>query len=187
MPHFRHSQLREKAFVCSVAALSQAVLLTLASLPLTAGAADAQRHAEVARRGADVMPFDVKATTHVFTESSGGGSQRVVAKDASDGRQIRLVREHLRDIQTRFRKGDFSGPSRIHGNDMPGLDQLRSAKPGQVSVAYRDVDGGAELTYRTRDPRLVTALHAWFGAQLSDHGSDAEAGHQHHHGDAPNR
>ena len=39
---------------------------------------------------------------------------------------------------------------------------------------------GAELTYRTADPKLVAALHKWFNAQLSDHGADAMAGHQHH-------
>lgn len=63
---------------------------------------------------------------------------------------------------------------------MPGLAQLKAAKPGEISIAYRDVKGGAELTYRTRKAELVSALHAWFDAQLSDHGADAMAGHLHH-------
>ena len=39
---------------------------------VAAQAADAQRHADVASRGADVMPFDLKATTHVFTKTAEG-------------------------------------------------------------------------------------------------------------------
>lgn len=127
------------------------------SLPLAVQSADAQRQAEVAKRGPDVMPFSLKGTTHVFTKSSGGGTQRVIAKDRSDAVQIGLVREHLREIQTQFQKGDFSGPSHIHGNDMPGLAQLKAAKPGQISITYRDMEGGAELTYRTANAELGSA------------------------------
>lgn len=150
-------------------------------LPLATHAADAQRQAEVARRGPDVMPFNLKATTHIFAKTNDGGTQRVIAKDLSDATQVRLVREHLRQIQTQFGKGDFAGPSHIHGGDMPGLAQLKAAPAGQVSITYQDVAGGAELTYRTANADLVTALHAWFDAQLSDHGADAMEGHQHHH------
>ncbi len=126
------------------------------------------------------MPFSLRATTHVFTKTAEGGAQRVIAKNTRDQTQVRLVREHLRGIQTQFLKGDFSGPSHIHGNEMPGLVELMAAKPGQVAIRYEDVDGGAELIYRTADARLVAALHEWFDAQLSDHGADAMAGHQHH-------
>lgn len=164
--------------------LHHAALLALFAAPLAAQAADAQRQAEVAKLGADVMPFSLKATTHVFTKTAEGGTQRVVAKSAADSMQVRLVREHLHDIQTQFLTGDFSGPSHIHGNEMPGLADLKAAKPGQVAIDYKDVDGGAELTYRTADAKLVAALHEWFDAQLSDHGADAMAGHQHHqHGE----
>jgi hypothetical protein len=152
-----------------------------------AHAADAQREAEVARRGAEVMPFSLKATTHIFTRTDQGGTQRVVAKDASDSVQTRLVREHLHDIRRQFREGDFSGPAHIHGTAMPGLAELMAATPGAISVAYRDVPGGAELTYRTSDAKLVAALHRWFDAQLADHGADAMQGHAHRHGDMPMR
>lgn len=142
--------------------------------------ADTARQADVAKRGADVMPFELAATTHVFTKSSDGGVQRVVAKNKANAEQIRLVREHLSEIQAQFRKGDFSGPAHIHGEDMPGLAELKRAQPGQIKIAYRNVKGGAELSYRTQDQRLVAAIHRWFDAQLSDHGHDAMEGHRHH-------
>jgi hypothetical protein len=103
----------------------------------------------------------------------------VVAKDPADARQVALVRRHLREIRTQFAAGDFSGPSHIHGAAMPGLAALKAARPGQVTVHYREVPGGAELAYRSADAALVSALHAWFDAQLSDHGPDATAGHHH--------
>lgn len=161
--------------------LSFLALAALTSIPLAAHSQNATRQAEVAKRGPDVMPFSLKATTHFFTKTNDGGTQRVVTKDVSGAVQTRLVREHLRGIQAQFQKGDFSGPSHIHGQDMPGLAQLKAAQPGQISFTYQDVAGGAGLTYRTSNDDLVKALHSWFNAQLSDHGADAMEGHQHHH------
>ena len=164
----------------------QTVFLSAFLLSIAAHAASPERQADVATKGAEVMPFDLKATTHIFTKTADGGIQRVIAKNPADAQQVKLVREHLHDIRDAFMRGDFSGPSHIHGDEMPGLAQLRAAKPGEVVIAYADVVGGAALTYRTTSAALVTALHKWFDAQLSDHGADAVAGqHQHHqHGQA---
>lgn len=150
-----------------------------ALLPLMTAAADAHRQAEVAERGKDVMPFQLQATVHIFTKTADGGTQRVVARNIADAGQTLLVRQHLQEIRTQFLKGDFSGPAHIHGQDMPGLAQLRAAKPGQIAIDYREVEGGAELVFRSADGRLVSALHQWFDAQVSDHGRDAMAGHGH--------
>jgi hypothetical protein len=158
------------------------VLLGLASGPALTAAADAQRQAEVAQRGAEVMPFNLAATQHVFTKTAQGGRQRVVATRATDSEQIRLVRGHLRDIQHQFLASDFSGPAHIHGQAMPGLAELNAAPKGKLRIDFREVPAGAELSYSTSDPALVEALHQWFDAQLSDHGTDAMAGHPHHHG-----
>ena len=155
------------------------------ALPLSTLAADARRQADVVQRGKDVMPFDVKASTHIFTKTTDGGIQRVVAKNVNDATTTKSVRSHLQDIRKEFLAGDFAGPAHIHGEDMPGLAELRSAKPGQVRIGYRDVKGGAELVFKTSDPGLVTALHRWFDAQLSDHGPDAMDGHQHGHAGMP--
>jgi hypothetical protein len=140
----------------------------------------AQRQAEVAKRGVDVMPFSLPATTHIFTKSAQGGVQQVVARKAADVAQVKLVRQHLREIREQFLKGDFSGPDHIHGQSMPGLAELKLAQPGQIAIAYKDIRGGAQLVYKTSDAALVAALHKWFDAQLSDHGKDAMEGHDHH-------
>jgi len=149
-------------------------------LPLPVQAADARRQAEVVQRGADVMPSSVKASTHVFTKTPDGGIQRVVAKNANDAATAKSVRLHLEEIRQAFLAGDFAGPAHIHGEDMPGLATLRAAKPGQVTIDYREVRGGGELVFRSADAAVVAALHQWFEAQLSDHGSDAMEGHARH-------
>mgnify|MGYP003456025310 CR=1 FL=1 len=123
------------------------------------------------------MPFILAATTHIFTKNAEGGMQQVVVKKSTDADQVKLVREHLQEIRKQFLSGDFSGSSRIHGDDMPGLADLKTARPGEISIVYQDVEGGAELIYKTSDASLVTALHKWFDAQLSDHGKDAMEGH----------
>jgi hypothetical protein len=166
--------------------LLPATIIALLVMPFVAAAADTERQADVAKRGADVMPFSLKATTHIFTKTSDGGTQRVIAKDTSDARQIQMVREHLRHIQAEFQQGAFAGPSHVHGVEMPGLAELKAAKPGAIAIVYRDVTSGAELLYKTADGGLVSALHTWFDAQVSDHGDDAMAGHM-HHGDTPNQ
>ena len=142
--------------------------------------ADAQLQAEVSERGRDVMPFDLAATTHIFTRTAEGGTQQVVARKSTDAAEVKLARQHLKEIREQFLKSDFSGPTHIHGQDMPGLSDLKAAKPGQIAIDYKDVKGGGQLTYKTADATLVAALHKWFAAQLSDHGKDAMEGHALH-------
>jgi hypothetical protein len=129
----------------------------------------------VAERGAVVMPFDLDATTHVFDATSTGGVQRVIADRPGDSEQVALIRSHLRHEVERFRAGDFGDPASIHGHEMPGLAVLERSS-ARLAIAYRDVQAGGEVTYRTDAPDVVAALHDWFGAQLADHAAHAVTG-----------
>lgn len=133
------------------------------------------RQAEVAGRGASVMPFDLDRTTHHFAKTDTGGVQTVVADDPADAAQIRLIQQHLSHEADQFRRGAFTDPARIHGGDMPGLAALRDSA-GEITIDYAATDDGARITYRTTDTALVAALHAWFDAQVGDHGHHATAG-----------
>ena len=143
--------------------------------PSTDTTAFAERRREVAERGALVMPFDLERTTHVFTPTASGGVQTVVADDAADREQVGLVRAHVREEAARFARGDFADPAAIHGEEMPGLAELR-AGASRIRVEYEDVPAGGRIRYATTDAALVRALHAWFAAQRSDHGAHAEDG-----------
>ena len=151
--------------------------LVAAALVLAACGGDrpADRQAEVAERGSEVMPFDLDATTHTFTDTATGGVQRVTADDPADARQIELIRGHLREERERFSRGDFEDPAAIHGEDMPGVAEL-AAGYDRITVAYADHPAGAELTYTTDEPELIEAIHTWFERQVMDHGEHAGTG-----------
>lgn len=118
------------------------------------------------------MPFDLERTTHQFSKADTGGVQTVVADDPQDSTQVTLIRQHLTEEAERFRRGDFTDPGRIHGNEMPGLDALR-AHGGRITIDYATTPDGARITYTTSDTELRDALHHWFDAQLNDHGQHA--------------
>lgn len=141
--------------------------------------ASEQRLDEVAERGSHVMLFDLEKTTHIFSKMDTGGIQQVIAKNQSDSEQISLIRLHLSQITQEFQRGDFSNPEKIHGATMPGLAELRAAKPGQIKIAYKELPDGAEITYATHIEKLKLAIHQWFDAQLSDHARHAVPGHPH--------
>lgn len=132
----------------------------------------ASRQEHIHHMGHKVMPFDLSKTTHIFTMTETGGIQRVVAKDPTDAQQITLIQQHLQHEAERFQKGDYSDPATLHGEDMPGLKEL-AAGSALVTVTYASTPVGAEITFMTKDLRLLTAIHQWFGAQLSEHGADA--------------
>ena len=101
-----------------------------------------------------------------------GGVQSVVVKDTYDKDQIRLVRRHLQHEAKAFERGDYADPMSLHGKSMPGLSELATHHQ-EIAVSYSELPLGAAITFEGRDRHLATAIHRWFGAQLSEHGSDA--------------
>jgi len=122
--------------------------------------------------GSQVMPFDLSKTQHIFQMTESGGIQQVIVRDSNDAEQIALIRHHLQHEAMRFSAGDFSDPAALHGADMPGVKELTEGA-AQIKVEYSGLPNGAQLVFSTQDLHLITAIHRWFGAQLSDHGADA--------------
>ncbi len=151
----------------------RSVLLALAlvaALP-QAAAGETPQQKQVERNSEQVMPFSMDATMHRFKPTADGGVQTVLVHDG-DPKQVALVRSHLRKEAAAFARGDFTDPASIHGGTMPGLRALHSGAK-RIGVRYGDVPRGAKIVYATHDPALVAALHAWFKAQVSDHGAHA--------------
>ena len=157
----------------STKALLVAGLLTVAGAACGSDQDLAERQEAVAQAGAEVMPFALDETTHIFTDTQSGGRQDVVADDPTDENSIEAIREHLAEEAAKFQIGDFSDPEAIHGAAMPGLAALKSGFD-QIDVELFETADGAAITYTTQDPDLVSAIHIWFEAQTSDHGSHAE-------------
>lgn len=122
--------------------------------------------------GSQVMPFSLEKTTHIFKMTESGGIQQVIADDPSDSAQIRLIQQHIQHETMLFSAGNFSDPTSLHGAEMPGVKEL-SAGFAQIKIEYTALPNGAQITFTAQDLHFITAIHRWFGAQLSDHGADA--------------
>jgi hypothetical protein len=145
-----------------------AVLILMGSANAFAGT----RQEHVHQMAHSVMPFDMSKTVHIFKMTETGGVQKVIAKDPHAADQITLIQKHLQYEAEKFQQGDYSDPATLHGADMPGLKDLQ-AGASRIRVSYATLPSGAAITFKTADLHLLTALHRWFGAQLSEHGADA--------------
>lgn len=153
----------------ALALLAGAGLIAANSIAL---AQTPQAHVHDAAHG--VMPFDISKTIHVFRMTEQGGVQRVVLRDAAATEQVPFIQQHLEHEAQRFQAGDYSDPGTLHGKDMPGLKDLQTGA-SRITVTYAALADGAEISFSTDDRHLLTAIHRWFGAQLSEHGADAKA------------
>ena len=147
-----------------------AILLLLSTATVPAQTPQEQVH----RMAHSVMPFDIAKTVHIFKMTEWGGVQKVIAKNSDADDQIALIQQHLEHEALRFQHGDYSDPATLHGAHMPGLQDLQ-AGASAIEITYRALPVGAEITFKSTDLHLITAIHRWFGAQLSEHGADARA------------
>lgn len=130
-----------------------------------------QHQATVEKQSERVMPFTMDESMHVFSPSVSGGTQTVLVH-GGDARQVALVRAHLRKEAAAFARGDFADPASIHGGRMPGL-RVMHERASEIRVRYSDVPSGARIAYAAQAPAVIAAIHAWFEAQVHDHGSHA--------------
>ena len=149
-------------------ALASSVML-LACAPLSA---QTTRQEDIHQHAHDVMPFDLSKTVHIFKMTEHGGVQRVVTREAGTNDEVALIQQHLMHEAARFQKGNYSDPETLHGTDMPGIKELQEGA-SRITISYTALPDGAEIAFETTDLHLVTAVHRWFGAQLSEHGADA--------------
>lgn len=148
------------------------ICAAFAFLPALATAGNEQEH--VHQMSHEVMPFDMSKTQHIFIMTEHGGLQKVIVRAVDDTEQIALIRQHLQHEAEAFQKGDFGDPEHLHGSAMPGLAEMR-ASAAKIRVNYTALPDGAQISFDAKDLRTITAIHRWFGAQLSEHGADAKA------------
>lgn len=147
------------------------VVAALVLMMATVSAQSKQEHVHDMANG--VMPFDVSKSTHIFKMTESGGVQKVIAKDIAAHDQIALIQQHLKHEAEQFQQGRYMDPAKLHGAEMPGLKDLQ-AGASRVKVTYSALPDGAQILFETKDVQMLTAVHRWFGAQLSEHGADAK-------------
>lgn len=139
------------------------------------------RSDEVLQRTQSVTPYSLDKTLQTFTKTVHGGVQHIVVKSSGNTEQVKLIQSYLQKLASDFSKGNFSDTENIHGADMPGLAQLKLAKPDDIKFEYKALENGGQIHYTTESPEYVQALHEWFDAQMKDHGNDVIQEHSKHH------
>jgi len=127
------------------------------------------------------LPYAVDQSVESFSQTVHGGIMHITAKSAGDTQQIKRIQQYLRKTAEEFNKGDFSSTERFHGPDMPGLAQMKAAKPDDIRYEYKALSNGGQIHFSTEYPQLLNAIHAWIDAQIAEHGNTVLPGHEGHH------
>lgn len=141
--------------VCSMAAMATIV-------------GSAQQTTSMDARGAMVMGFDQKKTTHHFRLYEDGGAIDVSVNDLKDATNRDAIRAHLPHIAQMFGGGNFDAPMEVHAQHVPGTEELAKLKD-RVSYTYVETPGGGRVDIVTKDKDALAAVHKFLTFQISDH------------------
>jgi hypothetical protein len=123
--------------------------------------------AAMQERGRMAMGVDQYTSSHRFDALPDGG-RITLLRDVDDTLGVRQIRAHLRLIQHAFQAGDFSTPEFVHMRAMPGT-AVMAEKRALITYAYSDLPRGGEVRMLTSDSAALAAIHAFVGAQRSEH------------------
>ena len=123
---------------------------------------------DVDRRGDKVMGFSHEKTRHTFRLLGDGGAIEVRALDGGDAESIGAIRSHLKVIEKDFTSGTFAKPEEIHAKLPDGADVMKE-RGSSIVYRYEELEGGARVRIRTKDPRALDAVHRFLRFQIADH------------------
>jgi hypothetical protein len=127
-----------------------------------------QQHADVNRRGEQVMGFDQEKTTHHFYVYLDGGAIDVAVNDAADKTNLDAIRAHLPHIAMLFSKGNFEAPMLVHDTNVPGTGEMARLKD-RITYRYAETPKGGRVNIMTTDAEALAAVHAFLKFQITDH------------------
>ncbi len=129
-----------------------------------------QHHADVDRRGDQVMGFDHEKTTHHFHLISDGGAIQVEANDPNDTASRDQIRKHLSHIAQMFAAGDFTAPMLIHAQNPPGVAVMKALK-AEIQYRFEETESGAQIRVTTTNREALAAIYEFLRFQIRDHGT----------------
>lgn len=129
-----------------------------------------QHHADINRRGDQVMGFDHQKTTHHFHLISDGGAIQVEANDPNDTASRDQIREHLSHIAQMFAAGDFTAPTLIHAQNPPGVAMMKALK-AEIQYRFEETERGGRIRITTANHEALAAIYDFLRFQISDHGT----------------
>jgi hypothetical protein len=125
-------------------------------------------HAQMNRRGAQVMGFDQEKTTHHFYLYPDGGAIDVAVNDANDKTDLDAIRAHLPHIAMLFSEGNFEAPMLVHDTKVPGTAEMSKLKD-RITYRYEKTPKGGRVNIMTTDAEALKAVHAFLKFQITDH------------------
>lgn len=126
-------------------------------------------------RGASAMGVDQYTSSHVF-ESLPDGGRIVLQRDSVDAAGTAQIRDHMRDIASRFAAGDFAIPGFVHAQAVPGT-AVMSARKSLISYTADTLPRGGQVRLLTKDSAAIAAIHEFLAFQRSDHRVSDHAKH----------
>jgi hypothetical protein len=149
----------------------------LGAVPVAAQHADTSRHGggetdstyrAMQARGKVEMGVDQYTSTHRFDALPDGGRIELRRNSEADTAGIQRVRAHLRDIARAFKAGDFSAPTFVHMQSVPGV-QAMAAKRDVITYLMRELPRGGEVRVTTHDADALRAIHEFMAFQRGEH------------------
>jgi hypothetical protein len=119
------------------------------------------------QRGKTAMRVDQDKAQHQFDNLRDGGRIRLESA-TGDSADIAGIREHFKDIESAFQRGDFAIPMFVHDGEVPGVAVI-TAKKDRIEYVRRKLARGAELRLRTHDPVAIRAIHEFMAFQRREH------------------
>jgi hypothetical protein len=124
-------------------------------------------HADMQKRGAEVMGVDQETSVHVFEALPNGGIIEL-QRAGTDTAGARTIRRHLREIALAFRAGDFSAPTYIHMSSVPGA-RVMTERRNYIQYDYRERPRGGALRITTTDFTARKAIWEFIAYQRNEH------------------
>ena len=124
-------------------------------------------YAAMQARGAGVMGVDQYTSRHLFEPLPDGGRIELV-READDSAGVAQIRRHLHEIADAFARGDFTAPSLVHLQQVPGT-AVMAAKRAVIGYRVAPLPRGGELRITTGDSAAVAAVHEFLAFQRREH------------------
>ena len=145
------------------------VLFMLFATIASASQSTPQTHpSAVDRRGAHVMGFDQRKTTHHFLLYEDGCAIDISVIDAADTENLSAIRAHLPHIATMFAAGNFDAPMLVHATKVPGTSDMAKMQE-RLNYRFVQTQKGGRVDITTTDPEALAAVHRFLRFQISDH------------------
>jgi hypothetical protein len=118
-------------------------------------------------RGGTAMRVIQDSATHMFDALPDGGRIELQA-NTSDTAAINGIRQHFREIEAAFRRGEFNIPMFVHNEAVPGT-AVMAAHRSDIIYRMRELPRGAELILQTRNAEALKAIHEFMAYQRGEH------------------